>query len=460
MNVRFLGAAGTVTGSCSHLSAGGLQLLVDCGLHQGPGADEANRTPFAFPPPALDVVFLTHAHIDHSGLLPRLVREGFRGRILATAATADLVEVMLRDSAQIQEKDAEWLTRRAQRAGDETRREPLYTPADAEAVVPLVRRQPYGQVTPLGGGLECRFLDAGHILGSASLELWYPHQRGKRKMVFSGDVGKRDNPIVRNPQTVDAADYVVVESTYGDRLHKGLAESIDELAEAVRDTVARGGNVLIPSFAVGRTQDVVYLLNRLVREGRLPRFDLYVDSPLAQEATRVYLAHPEAFDEEAQALLRRRTTRGLRLHFTTTVRQSQALNRVRSGAVILAGSGMCEGGRIGHHLKHNLWRPECSVIFVGYQAEGTLGRKIVEGAPLVQILGEDIAVRAEVHTIGGFSAHADREELLDWLDAFTTSPEVFLVHGEPRAAAALEDAIRRRLGLVTQRPERGQAFEV
>jgi metallo-beta-lactamase family protein len=460
MKVRFLGAAGTVTGSCFHLWAAGVQLVVDCGLHQGPGAEEANREPFAFSPAELRYVLLTHAHIDHSGLLPRLVREGFRGRIVTTAATADLLEALLRDSAHLQEKDAEWLTRRAARVGDEAVREPLYTLADADAVFPLLQRQPYGKIVALGGGLEARFADAGHILGSASVELWYPHPGGKRKIVFSGDVGKRDNPIVRDPQPLDAADFVVVESTYGDRLHKDLAESVDELAEAVRETLARGGNVLIPAFAVGRTQDIVYLLNRLVRERRLPALDLYVDSPLAREATEVYLAHPETFDEEAREVFRRGRGTAVRLHFASSVGQSQALNQVRSGAVIVAGSGMCEGGRIRHHLKHNLWRRECSVIFVGYQAEGTLGRRIVDRAPSVRVLGEEVAVRARVHTIGGFSAHADQRELVEWLASFTNRPEVFIVHGELQASAAFERVVRHRLGLATRIPGKGQEFEV
>lgn len=336
---------------------------------------------------------------------------------------------------------------------------PLYTIEDAEAVFPLIQRQPYGKTVQLGGGIECRFVDAGHILGSGSIELMYPHPEGKRKIVFSGDVGKRDNPIIRDPQTVATADYVVVESTYGDRLHKGREESIDELAEAVRDTLARGGNVIIPAFAVGRTQDVVYMLGKLVRERRLPRrLNVYVDSPLAQKATEVYLVHPETYDEEARSLFRRED-KALRLHFTATVKQSQALNRVR-GAVILAGSGMCDGGRIRHHLKHNLWRPECSVIFLGYQAEGTLGRRIVNRAPAVRILGEEIAVRARVYTIGGFSAHADQRELVDWLAAFTTKPEVFIVHGEPAASAAFEKAVRSGLGLPTRVPAKGQEFEI
>ncbi len=460
MKLRFLGGAGTVTGSRFHLSADGVQCLVDCGLHQGPDAEDLNRGPFGFSPRALDLVLLTHAHIDHSGLLPRLVGEGFRGKILTTAATADLLEVMLRDSARIQEKDAEWSTRRARRSGDDTVHRPLYTEGDAEAVFPLIRRQRYGTTVDLGGGLECRFVDAGHILGSASIELWYPGPSGKRKVVFSGDLGKRDNPIVRDPQTVASADCVVVESTYGDRLHKSLEESVDELAAAVRETLDRGGNVLIPAFAVGRTQDIVYLLNKLVRERRLPRIDVYVDSPLAREATAVYLAHPETFDEEARRLFGGRTGASLRLHFTASVEQSQAINRIQSGAVILAGSGMCEGGRIRHHLKHSLWRPECSVIFVGYQAEGTLGRRIVNRAPAVRILGQEIAVRARVYTIGGFSAHADQRELADWVAAFATRPEVFVVHGEPGASTALARVVHERTGFVTRVPAAGEEVEL
>jgi metallo-beta-lactamase family protein len=458
MKIRFLGAARTVTGSCYLLENDGMQVLVDCGMSQGRHSDEINCAPFQFNPPDIGCVLLTHAHIDHSGLLPKLVAQGFRGPIHATPATADLCEIMLLDSAVIQEKDAEWLTKKALRAGKAVTYEPLYTQADVKAVVPLFRRQGYGETVDLGRGLELRFVDAGHILGSGSLEVWYAGAEGRKKIVFSGDVGKSENPIIKDPETIPEADYVVVESTYGNRLHKDQEKSVDELADAVTGTFKRGGNVLIPSFAVGRTQDLLYIFDKLTRAGRLPPLEIFVDSPLAERATKIYASHPELYDAEAMAFLRTGANRKVRLHFTTTVEESQKINRIKSGAVIMAGSGMCEGGRIRHHFKHNLWRPECSIVFVGYQAYGTLGRAIVDGARRVHVLGEEIAVRAKVHTIGGFSAHADQKELLEWLGAFKNKAEVFIVHGEEDVAFEFEKVVRSRLDLHTRVPFKGEEF--
>jgi metallo-beta-lactamase family protein len=436
------------------------QFIVDCGMHQGEGADELNRAPFPFDPRGLSFALLTHAHIDHSGLTPKLVKEGFTGRIMTTAATADLLEIMLQDSAQLQEKDAEWLTRKSFRAGADITYTPLYTQDDVKALLPLIERKPYSRYEHLLKNLSYRFVDAGHILGSGTLVLSFQDGPSPRKIVFSGDIGRKGNPIIRDPESVEEADYVVVESTYGNRLHKGLKESIDELVEAIRVTFKRGGNVLIPAFAVGRTQDLLYVLNRAVREGRLRELEVYVDSPLAGEATKVYLAHPEVFDEEALEMFRQEKSDGLRLHFTESVEESQKINRRRSGAVIIAGSGMCEGGRIRHHLKHNLWRPECCVVFVGFQAKGTLGRRIVDGARMVHVLGEDIAVRAKVSTIGGFSAHADQRELIEWLRAFTNHPRVFIVHGEEESALAFEETVKSELGFSTTIPRLGESFEI
>ena len=461
MNIRFLGAARVVTGSCYHLSAGGKQVLVDCGMFQGKNADEINRQPFAFDPREIDYVLLTHAHLDHSGLLPKLVSEGFRGRIIATPGTADLVEIMLADSAHIQEKDAEWATKKSFRAGRDEIIEPLYREEDVKQVVTLIERTKYDEPKDLGGGFEYRFVDAGHILGSSSLELWYESAEGKKKkIVFSGDVGKKENFIIRDPDRIKEADYVVVESTYGNRFHKGVEESVDELARAVSDTLKRKGNVLIPAFAVGRTQDILYILNRLVREGRLPRVDVYVDSPLADKATQIYLSHPEYFDAEAVEMFKLRGADGMKIHFTKTMEESMALNKIRSGAIIIAGSGMCEGGRIRHHFKHNLWRSECSIIFTGFQVRGTLGRYIVDGARTVHVLGEEIAVRAKVYTINGFSAHADQKELLEWLGTFTHDTEVFVCHGEEAVSLEFENVVRDKLGLKTYVPHKGEALEI
>jgi metallo-beta-lactamase family protein len=429
-------------------------------MHQGLESDELNRAPFRFNPKEIDVVFLTHAHIDHTGLVPRLVREGFKGRIITTAATAELSRVMLADSAHIQEMDAEWMTKKARRAGSEKVVEPLYTVEDAIAAIPFFEKKQYGEIYSLKNGIRYTFCDAGHILGSGTLELWYGNNPEK-KIIFSGDIGKKGNPIIRDPEHAAEADYVVVESTYGNRLHKGIEDSLEELAGAVESTFKRGGNVYIPSFAVGRTQDLIYIFNKLVREGRLASpLDIYVDSPLADEATKVYSAHPELFDEDAKSLFGKKKGKAVRVHFTSSAQESIKLNRIASGIIVLAGSGMCEGGRIRHHLKHNLWRPECSVVFVGFQARGTLGRAIVDGAKEVWILGDKVAVRSRVFTIGGFSAHADQKELLEWLGLFKNKPEVFIVHGEESAALDFEKQVKEKLGFLTRVPAMGESFEI
>jgi metallo-beta-lactamase family protein len=462
MKIRFLGAARQVTGSCFHLTVNGRQFLVDCGMQQGESAaGDANKLPFAFNPAEIDYLFLTHAHIDHSGLVPKLVKDGFKGTIITTTATADLIAIMLADSAHIQEKDAEWMTKKSFRAGKNKVFVPLYTAEDVKAALNFLKPVMYGDTNDLGNGIKYMFVDAGHILGSGSFELWYPGNGAEKKIVFSGDVGKKGNPIIEDPEYTESADYVVMESTYGNRLHKSLETSIEELAATIRETFRRGGNVLMPAFAVGRTQDVIYILNGLVREGKLPPVDVYVDSPLAEEATKVYLSHREYFDEEAKKLFQiEHKGNAVRLHFTKTVAESQAINRIKSGIVIMAGSGMCEGGRIAHHLKHNLWRPECTVLFTGFQAQGTLGRRIVDKAKKVRVLGEEIAVRAEVRTIGGFSAHADQKELLEWLGSFTSKPEVFIIHGEEKTALEFEGIVRQKFGLVTHVPRKGEQFEI
>lgn len=437
-----------------------MQVIVDCGMYQGKNADEINRKPFSFDPGKIDYLLLTHAHLDHSGLIPKLVSAGFNGRIITTTATADLVEIMLYDSAHIQEKDAEWLTKKSFRTGRDEVFEPLYTNEDVTASLPFFDRKNYGTIESLGNGLRYRFVDAGHILGSGSLEVWFHGVNGEKKIVFSGDVGKNENPIIKDPEHVLEANYVVIESTYGNRLHKGMEESIDEMVEAIKGTFRKGGNVLFPAFAVGRTQDILYILNKLIKEGRLHDLDVYIDSPLADKATKIYMAHPEFFDAEAVNLFKVRSTDGMRIHFTTTVEESQKLNKVKSGAIIIAGSGMCEGGRIRHHFKHNLWRPECSVIFTGFQVRGTLGRLIVDGIKSVRVLGEEIAVRAKVFTIGGFSAHADQKELLEWLGSFENRPEVFIVHGEESVSLEFEKIVREKLGFTTRVPSKGEEFEI
>jgi metallo-beta-lactamase family protein len=458
VKIRFLGAARQVTGSCYHLSVNGLQLLIDCGMQQGEGAE--NAAPFKFQPSEIDYLFLTHAHIDHSGLIPKLVKDGFNGRIVMTGATADLVTIMLYDSAHLQEREAEWKTKKSLRQGREETFEPLYTMEDVTKALSFFVKKQYNETGHLGKGIRYTFLDAGHILGSGTFELWYQDSPVEKKIVFSGDIGKKGNPIIEDPEYTTTADYVVMESTYGNRLHKGLKESIDELVEVIKTTLKRGGNVIMPAFAVGRTQDLLYILNGLAREKRIPSIDIYVDSPLANEATRVYAAHPELYDDEARRAATVSKRGGVKVHFTTSIEESQAINHVKSGAIIMAGSGMCEGGRISHHLKHNLWRPECTIIFTGFQARGTLGRRIVDGASHVHVLGEEIGVRARVCTINGFSAHADQKELLEWVSSFTSNPQVFVVHGEEDVALEFQKLIEERLGLVTRVPHKGDEFEI
>jgi len=458
MKLQFLGATKTVTGSCFYLECNDMKILVECGLSQGENADEINRAAWEYDPKTIDFVFITHAHLDHSGMLPRLVKDGFRGKIITTPATRDLLELMLYDAANIQEGDAAWETKKAIRAGKPPVL-PLYTVDDVGEVIPLFDIKPYEVLYNLGEGIKYRFLDAGHILGSGTLEMWFQDSEREKKIVFSGDIGKKGNPIIRDPSSLVEADFIVMESTYGNRLQKSLKESMDELVEAIRTTFKKGGNVYIPSFAVGRTQDLLYILNSLVREKRLHNIDIYLDSPLAEEVTKVYLAHPEVFDEEAkQRFSTRDFDDSVKLHFVQSVQESMKLNKIHSGILVIAGSGMCDGGRIRHHLKHNLWRHECSVVFVGYQGKGTLGRQIVERPRSVRILGEDIAMRASIYTINGFSAHADQAELLGWLSCFKNSPEVFIVHGEEEVAVSFGELVRERFGYKTYVPEKRDVF--
>jgi metallo-beta-lactamase family protein len=459
MKIRFVGAARQVTGSCFHLLINGTQMLVDCGMQQGEDA-EKNAELFPFDPKEIKVLFLTHAHIDHSGMIPRLVKDGFRGSIITTPGTTDLARIMLIDAAHIQEKDAEWMTKKSFRQGKDHVYQPLYTVEDVKTALPLFEPVEYHQAGHVTPGVGYRFWDAGHILGSGSFEMWYQDSPVEKRIVFSGDVGKGQSPLIRDPEHAKSTDYIVLESTYGNRLHKGMEESIDEIVEAIKVTFKKGGNVLMPAFAVGRTQDLLYILNGLVREGRLKPLDVYVDSPLAGEATSVYLRHPEDFGEEAKKRFTIAKIDSIKLHFTESIEESQAINRIKSGAIIMAGSGMCEGGRIAHHLKHNLWRPECSIVFTGFQARGTLGRRIVDGAARVHVLGEDIAVRAKVYTIGGFSAHADRDGLLSWLASFSGRPEVFIVHGEEKVALGFEELIREKFGFITHVPQKGEEFNI
>ncbi|MGE5190185.1 MAG: MBL fold metallo-hydrolase RNA specificity domain-containing protein [Gemmatimonadota bacterium] len=464
VTVEFLGGAREVTGSSIVVRAGRATFLVDCGMFQGGAdADRKNARKFPVAPPAIDFVLSTHAHIDHSGLLPKIVRDGFRGPVYATAATADLLRVMLPDSGHIQEREAEWKHRRREREGRGAVA-PLYTEADALAVLPRLSAVRYGEELEPAPGIRARFRDAGHILGSAILSVTLPDGGRGREIVFTGDLGHRGLPIVRDPAAVERADVLVMESTYGNRVHKGMEESIEEFVHAVRDTLGRkGGNVVIPAFAVGRTQDILFLLADLTRRGRLSGLTVYVDSPLAAEATRITMRHPECFDRESREVFawQAENPGALKIVATKSPEESMALNAIRGGAIIIAGSGMCDAGRIRHHLKHNLWRKEASVVIVGFQAQGTLGRKIVDGARRVVIHGEPVAVAADVYTIGGLSAHADREDLLNWAGNFRTPPDrVFVAHGEESVSVGFAQTLRERFGWPAEVPYPGRPLEV
>ncbi len=434
MKLTFFGAAHAVTGSCHCLEVGGKKILIDCGLQQG--RDEHDENALDFSPSYIDYVLVTHAHIDHSGRIPLLVKEGFRGEIYATRLTAQLMSIMLRDSAYIQESDAQWQNQKGKRAGRPPV-EPLYTVADAEAALQQVFSVEYGQIFELCDGVKVRFRDAGHLLGSSMVEIWATEGEVTKKLVFSGDIGNVDQPIIRDPEYLDTADYVVMESTYGDRNHEPPESYTEALAQLIDETFAQGGNVIIPSFAVGRTQELLYFLREIKHEGLVkscPSFQVCVDSPLAAEATRIYSGDLHGYlDEEAIAVLQGGenlfTFPGLTLVQSTE--ESKALNADPSSKIIISASGMCDAGRIRHHLKHNLWRSECAVVFVGYQAEGSLGRRLLEGAKSVKLFGEEIAVNARIVNFKGLSSHADRDHLLSWISHFAPTPEqVFVVHGD------------------------------
>ena len=456
IKLQFIGGIRSVTGSSYLIKTDTAKILIDCGMFQGIyDGERRNYLPFPFNPPDIDAVLLTHSHIDHSGLIPKLVKEGYRGKVLATKATVDLCGIMLLDSAHIQERDADWETRKRLRSGKGPV-QPLYNIAEAAESLSHIQGVDCDVMLEVAPNIEVRFRDAGHILGSTIIELWVREKGRKIKIVFSGDLGHRGIPIVKDPTYIDEANYLLIESTYGNRQHKGMKETIDEFAEAIRETLSRGGNVIIPSFAVGRTQDILYILNQLSREGRLNHLNVFIDSPLATNATKIFLKHPECFDKETLELISKgQFPKGApTLKFTETPEESMAINRIKSGAIIIAASGMCEAGRIRHHLKHNLWREECSIIFVGFQAQGTLGRQIVDGAKSIKLFGEEIAVRARIYTIGGLSAHADRQELMGWLNKFKTRPKkIFVVHGEEETSLEFAKAVHEKFLVDTYVPK-------
>ncbi len=457
MDIGFLGAAGTVTGSCFHLRVGGQQLLLDCGLFQGRREQEKlNRGLLPFDPATLGAVVLSHAHLDHSGRLPILVRRGFRGPIHATPASIDLLRVLLADAARLQEADAERENRQRQRLGKGMVK-PLFTAADADAVMRRMRPLDFDAPTAILPGVRATLVPAGHILGAASIVLDLEEDGRRRRLAFSGDLGQHDSWMLPGPRAPDRADLVLLESTYGDRNHRARADTLDEIAEVLDGAWEAGGNLLVPAFAVGRTQELLVLFAQHREQWKLDRWRLFVDSPMAIQATAAHQRHAELFNDQAGRLLANRSLAELlpNLRETADIEDSMGINDIRRGALVIAGSGMCSGGRILHHLRHNLSRRECRVMIVGYQAEGTLGRRLVDGAGTVRIHGEEIRVEACIHTIGGLSAHAGQDGLAAWYGAIAGRPPLVLVHGEARGRDGLAARVQGEYGIQALRPALG-----
>jgi metallo-beta-lactamase family protein len=463
MKLTFWGAAQTVTGSMHHIEADGKRYLLDCGMYQGhrKEAEERNRH-FPFSAQSIDAAIVSHAHIDHTGNLPLLVKNGFTGPIYATPATVDLAHAMLLDTAHIQEKDAEFLNKRHHRVGQPAI-EPLYTTEDAQRTLPLFQAVPYYAPKPLSERLSYECYDAGHILGSSTILLRFQENGRDVRFLFSGDLGRPGLPIIRDPDPPPASDYLLMESTYGGRSHEDLGSAKNKLADVVKRTAGRGGKVIVPAFAVGRCQQLVLLLHELTNEGRVPNIPIFVDSPLAVDVTKVFRGHPECFNEETRKYL----TDGddpfgfKRLTYIHEASESKKLNDLHGPCVIISPSGMCEGGRVLHHLRNNLENPRCTILITGYQAENTLGRKLVDKWPEVKVFGEPMRVRAEVDSLQALSAHADEGELLAWMQPLVGSlKKVFLVHGEPAGAAALQTAIQKQYAIETVVPAWGQSFEL
>ena len=466
MKLTFIGADHEVTGSCHHLEVGDKHILVDYGMEQGINTFENVDLPV--PAAMIDYVFLTHAHVDHSGMLPLLYARGFRGQIFMTEPTADLCGIMLRDCAHIQMMEADWKNRKGKRSANTPLVEPLFTMEDAEGCIKRIVGCHYNEIIEVCDGVKIRFTDIGHLLGSSSIEVWLTEDGYEKKIVFSGDIGNKNQPLLRDPAFTKEADYVVMESTYGDRLHdKEELDYVSELSKILKDTFDKGGNVVIPSFAVGRTQELLYFL-RQIKVGRLveghENFTVYVDSPMAVEATSVFTENRyECFDEEAMEYVNEGINpisfAGLRLSITSD--ESKAINFDEKPKVIISASGMCEAGRIRHHLKHNLWRPECTILFVGYQSVGTLGRAILEGANEVKLFGESIEVRARIEKLRGLSGHADKDGLLEWINAFEPKPrKVFVVHGEDSVCTNFVECLKVEHGQRAYAPYSGTIFNL
>ncbi|OHD69120.1 MAG: hypothetical protein A2W19_05890 [Spirochaetes bacterium RBG_16_49_21] len=463
MKIQFLGGARTVTGSSFLVSDVDFAVMVDCGMFQGTNEiRERNYIQANYALVKIDALLLTHAHIDHSGLIPRLVKNGFYGNIYATKATVDLCSVMLPDSAHIQEMDTRFINRKNLKLGRDPV-SPLYTIGDASECLKNFVPVAYNEIVQIHPRIEVRFRDAGHILGSSFIEMWVDEGYGKTKIVFSGDIGPRDQAIIRDPETVEEADVLLIESTYGDRIHKTKEDTYREFRDIILESYNKKGNIIIPAFAVERTQEIIYTLGKLLKSGDIPDIPVYIDSPLAISATEIFRKNKECFDRETtDTILAGNSPLDFpHLHYTRTTEESKWLNTEARGAIIISASGMCTAGRIKHHLKYNLYRPESSVIFVGYQAEGTLGRRLIDGARQVRVYGEDVAVKARVYTLGGFSGHADRDGLFAWVKNITNKNlRTFVVHGEEKSALSFAEMLKSKLGLDPQVPEGGEIFDL
>jgi len=465
MRISFLGAAETVTGSCYLCEIGEIKLMIDCGMFQGGSkAEELNHNDFSFNPADIDYLLLTHAHIDHSGRIPQLVKRGFKGRVITTNATKDLCGIMLPDSAFIQETETEWQNRKLQRAG-KALVEPLYTAKDAEESLKFFEGVEYNHIFDINEDITIRFQNAGHILGSAILEIWVREQEGELKLVFSGDLGSKNSPLLDFPAIIEDADYVVMESTYGNRLHKDTENKALHLLDIILETAEKGGNIVIPSFAIERTQEILFELNMLkeAKTSKLKNIPVFVDSPLAINATRIFKNNSTYLNQATNDMISSGDDpfEFPNLIFTETADESKEINFEKQSCIIISASGMCDAGRIKHHLKHNLWRKECSVVFVGYQAKESLGRKIIEGVKTLKILGEEINIQSNIYSILGFSGHADQQGLLDWLESFKNKPKkIFLTHGEEDAIAEFSKLITEKFQISNEIPKMGQTIEL
>ena len=465
MKITFAGAAETVTGSCNLVQCGDKRLVVDCGMFQGlPEVSERNHKRFPFDPAAIDYVLLTHAHLDHTGRLPLLVKEGFRGRVVTTAATRDLARVIMLDSARIQEQDARRARRKKLDPNEPGGGRALYATDDVMTCLSLFKgKARYNDSIDLGSGITATFRDAGHVIGSAFIELRHRQGGEDKSVTFSGDLGNINKPLVRDPDTrKQAADVIVTETTYGDRNHRPFEESIKELREVVLKTFKRRGSVLIPAFALERSQELLYVLYQMSTAGELGKAKIFLDSPMAIEVTHVFTRHPDCFDAEALAIAEKggNPFAFKNLRFTQKTSESKSINQARGNSIIVAASGMCSGGRILHHLRLRMGNPDNSIIFIGYQAEGTLGREIVDGAAVVMIHRDSVPVNAEIHTIGGFSGHADKDGLLDWIGSTDLPQKVLLVHGEEHGIKGMAAAIDSRFGIPTYDPNYGETVEI